>query len=79
MSQVDRIMDQVADLSEDEKRELRIRLLDEPDPVDPDEVARAWGEEIARRIEDFKAGREEAVPASEALRRMDEALAKLRA
>ena len=72
-------MDQVADLSDDEKRELRIRLLDDPDADGPDEVARAWGEEIARRIREYKAGEVQAVPAPDVLRKMDEALAKLRA
>ncbi len=77
MSQVDAILDQVAQLTPDERAELQIRLLD-TGPAD-DGVQEAWGNEIARRLDAYRRGETTAVPASEALARADALLAKLRA
>ena len=37
---------------------------DDPEGT-PEEIARAWEEEIARRIDDFEAGKTKGVPAEE--------------
>jgi putative addiction module component (TIGR02574 family) len=39
-----------------------IHSLDEDPPEDPEEVAKAWGEEIARRLDDLKTRKVKAVP-----------------
>lgn len=49
----------------EERGQLAGRLLEslEPEPQDtPENIARAWDDEIARRIEDMEAGRTEAIP-----------------
>ena len=48
-----------------ERGRLAGRLLEslEPEPQDtPENIAKAWDEEIARRIEDMGAGRTESIP-----------------
>ena len=48
-----------------ERGRLAGRLLEslEPEPQDtPENIAKAWDEEIARRIEDMDAGRTESIP-----------------
>ena len=49
----------------DERGRLAGRLLEslEPEPQDtPENIARGWDEEIARRIDDIDAGRAETIP-----------------
>jgi len=53
--------------------------LDEEPPDDPAEVARAWGEEIARRIDDLESGRVEAVPWSVVKKDLDRTIRAVRA
>jgi putative addiction module component (TIGR02574 family) len=52
--------------------------LDEAPPEDPSEVAKAWDDEIVRRVEDLKAGRAAAVPWSAVKKDMDRAIRSLR-
>ena len=55
-------------LPEHERSALVARLLDSLDSVfddSPEAVARAWDEEVARRVADFEAGRTEGIPAEQ--------------
>ena len=55
-------------LPERERGALVARLLDSLDNVfddSPEAVARAWDEEVARRVADFEAGRTEGIPAEQ--------------
>ena len=55
-------------LPERERGALVARLLDSLDSVfddSPEAVARAWDEEVARRVADFEAGRTEGIPAEQ--------------
>ena len=55
-------------LPERERSALVARLLDSLDSVfdgSPEAVARAWDEEVARRVADFEAGRTEGIPAEQ--------------
>ena len=79
MSQIDAILDQVARLSPEERAELRIRLLDADESADEGAVEMAWGEEISRRLKAYRRGEVEAVPASEALAKVEALLERLRA
>ncbi len=54
MSQVDAILDQVGQISPDERTELQIRLL-AAGPAD-DDVQEAWGNKIARRLDAYRRG-----------------------
>lgn len=51
------------------REDIAFELLNsvEPPPDDPEEVRKAWREEIARRVEDIEAGRVELVDAKQAL------------
>jgi putative addiction module component (TIGR02574 family) len=60
-------------------RQERVALIDrlivslEGEPEDtPEVIARAWDEEIARRVADMEAGRTEWVPAEEVFKKVDE-------
>ena len=62
-------------LTPQERRELIHRLvlsLDGPADGTPEQIATAWDEEIARRLDDMEAGRSTWVPA-------DQVMAKIRA
>lgn len=53
-----------------ERARLARRLLvslDDEDAEDPQEVERAWGEEIRRRLEAYHAGTVQTIPVSEVL------------
>lgn len=55
-------------LPERERSALVARLLDSLDSVfddSPEAAARAWDEEIARRVADFEAGRTKGIPAEQ--------------
>lgn len=59
-------------------RQERVALIDrlivslEGEPEDtPEVVARAWDEEIARRVADMEAGRTEWIPAEEVFEKID--------
>ena len=78
MSQIDHIMDQVSQLSPDERLELRIRLLDaELGPEDSDAES-AWAEEIRRRVAAYRRGEVELVPAAHVLKEARDLVAKIR-
>jgi putative addiction module component (TIGR02574 family) len=61
-ARVKRIVDEVRELPPSERRLVR-DLLDADEPDDAEEVSRAWGKEIATRIEDIDRGRVKLVPA----------------
>ena len=57
--------------------ELLVSLDEEP-PDDPNEVAKAWDDEIARRVADLRTGRVKAVPWSAVKKGMDRAIRAVR-
>lgn len=61
-----------------ERGELAHRLIvsldGEPDGT-PDEIAKAWDEEIARRVADMEAGRTKWIPAEEVFAEIDALIA----
>ena len=66
---------QALQLSQKERIALIDRLIIslEGEPEDtPEAIARAWDEEIARRVADMEAGRTEWVPAEEVFQKVDE-------
>jgi len=65
---------QVSALTTEERSELLsflIRSLDEESAVDQDEVDRAWGEEIKRRVESVRNGTAELIPLEEVWKIID--------
>lgn len=67
--------EQALQLSQKERIALIDRLIIslEGEPEDtPEAIARAWDEEIARRVADMEAGRTEWVPAEEVFQKVDE-------
>ena len=56
---------QLAPGERDELVGALIESIDGQPEGTPEEIARAWDEEIARRIDDFEAGRTKGVPAEE--------------
>jgi putative addiction module component (TIGR02574 family) len=61
---------EVLDLPPSDRARLARRLLaslDDEDAEDPQEVERAWEEEIRRRLEAYRAGQVQTIPASEVL------------
>ncbi|MBV9773152.1 MAG: addiction module protein [Gemmatimonadetes bacterium] len=75
---LDRLEAEILELPAHERARLAHRLivsLDDDVEEDPTEVERAWEEEIQRRLEDYRAGRVQAIPASEVFA---EARARLR-
>ncbi|MCP5319472.1 MAG: addiction module protein [Pseudomonadales bacterium] len=48
-----------------------IMSLDGPTEETPEEIAKAWDEEIARRIADIESGRMQCVPADEVFNELD--------
>ncbi len=77
-----KLLAQALELSHEERawiaREL-IGSLDERAPEDPGEIAKAWGEEIARRVHELKSGKVKAVPWSTVKREVDRTLRAVRA
>ena len=68
-----KIEDQALSLSPRERGELIHRLIVslEGEPEDtPEAIAKAWGEEIARRVADMDAGRTKWIPADEVMSRL---------
>ena len=65
----------------EERSRLAGRLQEslEPEPHDtPENIEKAWGEEIARRIEDMDAGRTESIPYEEVRSEMRALIASYR-
>ena len=69
---------QALKLSPKERSELVHRLIisldGEPEGT-PDEIAKAWDEEIARRVADMEAGRTKWIPAEEVFKEIDALIA----
>ncbi|QEL15671.1 addiction module protein [Limnoglobus roseus] len=63
------VLELAAQLSADERGELAARLLEELDHADAD-AASAWSDEIRRRIDDLRSGRETPIPWAEARRQI---------
>ncbi len=61
---------QLAPRERDELIGALIESIDEQPEGTPEEIARAWDEEIGRRIDDFEAGRTKGVPAEEVFARI---------
>lgn len=66
---VNDLFDAAMTLSVEDRQDLAVRLLDSLEPPDPDAEA-AWAEELRRRIDDFRTGREKGIPWAEARRRI---------
>lgn len=67
------IESQALQLSPEERGELIHRLIIslEGEPEDsPEAIAKAWDEEIARRVADMEAGRTQWIPADEVMARL---------
>lgn len=66
---------QALELSPKERGSLIHRLIENLDgPADetPEEIAKAWGAEIARRVADMEAGRTKWIPAEEVFAHLEE-------
>lgn len=77
-SMLDELEAQALKLTPRERGELAHRLLvsldGEPDGT-AEEIAKAWDEEIARRVEDMEAGRTKWIPADEVFQKIDALIA----
>lgn len=68
------IEEQALQLSPKERGELIHRLivsLESPPEDSPEAIAKAWDEEIARRVAEMEAGKTVWIPAEEAFARLD--------
>ncbi len=76
---LDELEAQAMKLSPRERDELAQRLIvslhGEPEDT-PEAIAKAWDEEIARRVADMEAGRTQWIPAEEVFRETDAIIAK---
>ena len=57
-------------LSEEEREALVARLVESLDGPPDADVERAWADEIARRLEDVRSGKEKGIPWEEARKRI---------
>jgi putative addiction module component (TIGR02574 family) len=81
MARVRDVLDQALALSVKQRARLAQELLhslDEGPPEDPEVVARAWDDEIARRVDDVRAGRARLVAWSAVKRDMERAIQSVR-
>jgi putative addiction module component (TIGR02574 family) len=68
---IDDLFAQASVLSDEDRATLAARLLESLDPSEPDEgVEEAWAAEIARRMDDYRAGRAKTIPWSEVRARL---------
>jgi putative addiction module component (TIGR02574 family) len=68
---------QALQLSPQERSKLIHRLivsLESESTESPDVIAKAWDEEIARRVADMEAGRTQWIPADEVFKKIDAAI-----
>lgn len=75
------IEEQAMQLTPKERSELAHRLIVslEGKPEDtPEAIAKAWDEEIARRVADMEAGRTEWIPAEEVFKEIDQIITAAR-
>ncbi|NWG39994.1 MAG: addiction module protein [Hydrogenophilaceae bacterium] len=73
------IEDQALQLSPQERGELIHRLivsLEGKSEDTPEAIAKAWDDEIARRVADMEAGRTQWIPAEEVFKEIDALIAK---
>jgi putative addiction module component (TIGR02574 family) len=61
------LVDTALSLPEDERAELALRLVESLEGAPEEDVEAAWSDEIARRLEDLRAGRTKPVPLEQAL------------
>jgi len=66
--QTDEIFASALRLSEAERIELAVRLIDSVDPLVESDVEQAWDIEIQRRLEEIRTGQAKAIPWLEARR-----------
>lgn len=64
------VLELAARLSAVERGELAARLLEELDPPPDSDVEAAWSDQIRRRIDDLRSGRETPIPWAEARRQI---------
>ena len=64
--QAETVLAEALRLSEEERGEIAAILFDSVDLDSPEEVEKAWDEEIARRIADVRSGKEKPIPWEEA-------------
>jgi putative addiction module component (TIGR02574 family) len=79
MTTVDTLMERIAQLSSDERLELRLRLIEIERGAEETGAEEAWGDEISRRTAAYDRGELSAVPATQVLREMDAVLRRVRA
>jgi putative addiction module component (TIGR02574 family) len=77
--ELDLLKQQAAKLSEAERAELALALIESLDPAaeDAEEVERAWQVEIERRIGEIERGEAQLIPGHEALAHVRQKLATL--
>lgn len=78
---LDELENKALQLSPQERGELIHRLIVslESEPEDsPEAIAKAWDEEIARRVADMEAGKTVWIPAEEVFARLDAIIEKAR-
>jgi putative addiction module component (TIGR02574 family) len=73
---VDRIQQEIRDLSTAEKEEVLHTLLDELDGPPDEEVEAAWLAEVERRGREIDNGTVQCIPATEVFSRLDKILGK---
>jgi putative addiction module component (TIGR02574 family) len=81
MARVRDVLDQALELPVKQRARLAQELLhslDEAPPEDPEEVAEAWDEEIARRVDEVRSGAVETVPWVTVKRDMERAIQSVR-
>jgi putative addiction module component (TIGR02574 family) len=61
-------------LPTEERAELASSLIDSLDPAESEDVEQAWQDEIARRIENVRAGRATMIPWEEVRKKADAVL-----
>ena len=76
VSTIDQLVEQAEALPEDEKLALANRLLALAEPVETDEVHKAWDMELRERIRSFDAGNSPSRAASAVFRDLDSKLTK---
>ena len=82
MADAARILEEALSLAADQRARIAHELiasLDESPPDDPEAVAKAWDDEIARRVDDVRSGRVKTVPWSAVKKEMSRAIKSVRA
>ncbi|MBX9580588.1 MAG: addiction module protein [Gemmataceae bacterium] len=61
-------------MSEDDRQDLLVQLMDSLDGPPDDDYEEAWAAEIKRRLDDYRAGRTETIPSAEVRRKLMEGI-----